>query len=148
MRSILKNIFSTIIGMFTSLILIALLLLGLIAFFNSKDEIKVKKNSILEINLSEVKVVERVSSNPIQDLVLNRDFKKSIALLDILNNIERAKKDKNIKAIYINTSSVNAGISQIEEIRSKLLEFKFPTQRLTVSCNDEFYQRTRLLLLV
>ena len=139
MRSFFKNIFSTIIGMFTSLILFSLLVLGLIAVFSSNDEIKIKKNSILEINLSEVKVVERVSNNPIKELVLNSDVKKTIALLDVLNSIERAKKDKNIKAIYINTSSVNAGISQIEEIRNKLLEFK-KTKKQIIAYSENYSQ--------
>ena len=139
MRSFFKNIFSTIIGMFTSLILFSLLVLGLIAVFSSNDEIKIKKNSILEINLSEVKVVERVSNNPIKELVLNSDVKKTIALLDVLNSIERAKKDKNIKAIYINTSSVNAGISQIEEIRNKLLEFK-KTKKQVIAYSENYSQ--------
>ena len=139
MRSFFKNIFSTIVGMFTSLILFSLLVLGLIAVFSSNDEIKIKKNSILELNLSEVKVVERVSNNPIKELVLNSDVKKTIALLDVLNSIERAKKDKNIKAIYINTSSVNAGISQIEEIRNKLLEFK-KTKKQIIAYSENYSQ--------
>ena len=41
-----------------------------------------------------------------------------------MDNIEKAKTDENIKAIYINTPYASAGISQIEEIRNKLLEFK------------------------
>ena len=118
MKSFLKNIFSTIIGtiigLFTSLILFSSVL-GLVTLFSSKDDIKIK-NSILEINLSEVKVVERVSNNPIKDLVLNSDIKKTIALVDVLNSIERAKKDENIKAIYINTSSVNAGIFKLKKL--------------------------------
>ena len=88
--------------------------------------------------MSEVKVVERVSNNPIKELVLNSDV-KTIALLDVLNSIERAKKDKNIKAIYINTSSVNAGISQIEEIRNKLLEFK-KTKKQIIAYSENYSQ--------
>jgi protease-4 len=41
-----------------------------------------------------------------------------------LDNIEKAKTDSRIKGIYLNVSFVNAGLSQTEEIRNKLLDFK------------------------
>ena len=50
--------------------------------------------------------------------------KKQLELKTILDNIEKAKFDDNIIAIYINSPFVNAGLSQTEEIRNKLLEFK------------------------
>ncbi|MBT5749697.1 MAG: signal peptide peptidase SppA, partial [Flavobacteriales bacterium] len=55
---------------------------------------------------------------------LSGDVASTIELKQVLDNIEKAKLDDNIKVIYINTSYVSAGISQIEEIRNKLLEFK------------------------
>jgi protease-4 len=51
-------------------------------------------------------------------------MEKVMGLDDILNNIEKAKKDGNIKGIYLELSVIPSGISTIEEIRNKLLEFK------------------------
>ena len=51
-------------------------------------------------------------------------------LKKILDNIEKAKDDKNIKAIYLNSPITSGGISQIEEIRNKLLEFKQTGKKL------------------
>ncbi|MDB9809369.1 signal peptide peptidase SppA, partial [Flavobacteriales bacterium] len=91
---------------------------------NNDKEFTVKENSILKINLAEISVVERTSENPFEGLNFSGDLPKTIELKQVLDNIEKAKKDENIKAIYINTPYASAGISQIEEIRNKLLEFK------------------------
>ena len=56
MRSFFKNIFSTIIGMFTSLILFSLLVLGLIAVFSSNDEIKIKKTVFWRLTCQKLKL--------------------------------------------------------------------------------------------
>ncbi|HIG32867.1 MAG TPA: signal peptide peptidase SppA [Flavobacteriales bacterium] len=124
MKIFFKNILSTIIGMVSAVIVIVLLSIGLIAIISSEEDVTVKKNSILKIDLSK-KVVERASPNPLDYLsLLNLELDIPLELKEILDNIEKAKSDENIKAIYINTSFVNAGLSKTEEIRNKLLEFK------------------------
>ena len=62
----------------------------------------------------------------------------------MLDNIEKAKSDEKIKAIYINTSFVNAGLSQIEEIRNKLLEFK-QTGKPIIAYAEVYSQRAYYL---
>ena len=124
MKSFLKNILATIIGIISSIIVMILLIIGFIAIISSKDEVKVKENSILKIDLANTSVVERSSENPFDGLSLSGDVASTIELKQVLDNIEKAKNDNKIKAIYINTSFVNAGLSQIEEIRNKLVEFK------------------------
>ena len=41
-----------------------------------------------------------------------------------MDNIEKARTDDRIKGVYLNSPFVNAGLSQTEEIRNKLLDFK------------------------
>ena len=128
MKSFFKNVLSTIVGMVLAVFVIILLFIGIVSLslssINNKAEVTVKENSILKINLSNLSVVERTSENPFEGLNLSGNIPKTIALKQVLDNIEKAKSDEKIKAIYINTSFVNAGLSQIEEIRNKLLEFK------------------------
>ena len=128
MKSFFKNVLSTIVGMILAVFVIMLLFIGIVSIsissLNSTEEVTVKENSILKINLAELSVVERTSENPFDGLNLSGNIPKTIALKQVLDNIEKAKLDDKIKAIYINTSYVSAGISQIEEIRNKLLEFK------------------------
>jgi protease-4 len=124
MKSFLKNILTTIIGIISSIIVMILLIIGFVAIISSEDEVKVKENSILKIDLANTSVVERSSENPFDGLSLSGDVASTIEIKQVLDNIEKAKLDDNIKAIYINTSYASAGISQIEEIRNKLLEFR------------------------
>ena len=126
MLKFLKNIFSTLIGILLSFVVIVVILIGVLSASSEyqKKEKKIDKNTILKIDLS-TQVVERASSNPLSDLdLLNPEPKKQLELKTILDNIEKAKFDDNIIAIYINSPFVNAGLSQTEEIRNKLLEFK------------------------
>ena len=126
MLKFLKNIFSTLIGILLSFVVIVVTLIGVLSVSSEyqKKEKKIDKNTILKIDLS-TQVVERASSNPLSDLdLLNPEPKKQLELKTILDNIEKAKFDDNIIAIYINSPVVNAGLSQTEEIRNKLLEFK------------------------
>ena len=124
MKNFLKNILTTIIGIISSIIVMILLIIGFVAIISAEDEVKVKENSILKIDLANTAVVERSSENPFDGLSLSGDLASTIELKQVLDNIEKAKLDDNIKIIYINTSYVSAGLSQIEEIRNKLLEFK------------------------
>ena len=126
MLKFLKNIFSTLIGILLSFVVIVVTLIGVLSVSSEyqKKEKKIDKNTILKIDLS-TQVVERASSNPLSDLdLLNPEPTKQLELKTILDNIEKAKFDDNIIAIYINSPFVNAGLSQTEEIRNKLLEFK------------------------
>lgn len=124
MKALLKNIISTIIGIVASTIILILLFIGIIYFVNTDKEITVKENTILKIDLANTSVVERTSENPFDGFNFSSEIKKAIELKTVLDNIEKAKTDKNITAIYLNSPFVNAGLSQIEEIRNKLLEFK------------------------
>ena len=128
MKSFFFFLLSTIVGMVLAVFVIVLLFIGIVSVsissLNNDKEVTVKEKSILKINLTELTVVERTSENPFEGMNFSGDLPKTIALKQVLDNIEKAKTDEKIKAIYINTSFVNAGISQIEEIRNKLLEFK------------------------
>ena len=128
MKKFFKNIFSTVIGILISIFLIIIILIGFISIsissFNSEKAVTIKENSILLIDLSESIVVERTSNDPLDKISSDGNLIKTIELKQLLDNIEKATHDNNIKAIYINTSFVNAGLSQTEEIRNKLLEFK------------------------
>ena len=143
MKSFLKNVLSTIVGMVLAVFVIVLLFIGIVSVglssLNNDKEFTVKENSILKINLAEISVVERTSENPFEGLNFSGDLPKTIELKQVLDNIEKAKKDENIKAIYINTPYASAGISQIEEIRNKLLEFK-QTEKPIIAYSEVYNQ--------
>ena len=143
MKSFLKNVLSTIVGVVLSVIVVVLLFIGIISIavssLDNDGETKVKANSILKINLSKP-IVERASDNPFENLSLtNLDPEAEIEFKNILDNIEKAKTDDRIKGIYLNCPFVNAGLSQTEEIRNKLLDFK-TSGKFIVSYAENFSQ--------
>ena len=90
----------------------------------TEEVVVVKDNSVLKIEFKDP-ILDRTSENPFSDIdFFNSSNEGSVEFKDILDNIEKAKNDDKIKGIYLNFSSVNAGFSQIEEIRNKLLDFK------------------------
>ena len=110
---------------FLAMIFLFVLVIVFIFYLIPKEEVVfVKDNSVLKIEFKDP-VLDRTSENPFSDIdLLNSSTEGSVEFKDILDNIEKAKNDDKIKGIYLNFSSVNAGFSQIEEIRNKLFDFK------------------------
>ena len=124
MISFLRNLLSTIIGIVLSFLILLLVIVGGVSLIDNEGSIEVKEESVLKIDFTNLQIVERVSENPLNALELSGPVLESISLKDILDNIEKAKTDNNIKGIHLKSSSVIAGMSQTEEVRNKLLEFR------------------------
>ena len=119
----LRNLLASIIGTFITLGLILFLLIMVVVAISEDEEIIVKQNSVLEIQLDKrVKDYAPKSDDPFDEILGINE--KKLGLNEILNAIENAKYDDNIKGISINSIYVNAGISQTKAIRNKLAEFK------------------------
>ena len=117
LRSLLASCLSI-----TIVFLLFFVVLGvMISALNEEEEIVVKNNSVLEINLSDaVKDYVPQSDSPFDAMFAKNSFQMS----QIINAIENAKYDDDIKGISIENLMVNAGISQLQTIRKKLVEFK------------------------
>ena len=139
MKSFFKNILSTIIGIISSILLLVIILLVIIAIASTDNEVKIKKNSILKIDLSNNTIVERSPTNPLEAFNFTGEMTDNLELKIVLDNIEKAKNDDNIVGIYLNNTIINAGLSQTEEIRNKLLEFKKTGKRI-ISYSEVYSQ--------
>lgn len=135
------SMLGVLLASFVGTILFFIVIAAIISSADSKKEVKVEPNSILHINF-EGAITDRSSKNPFE----NFDFsamsgKRGIGLNDILENIEKAKYDDNIKGIYIDLEKVPAGIATIEEIRNKLLEFKEGDSSKFIVAYSEIYNQ-------
>lgn len=91
---------------------------------NTEASISVKPNSVLYMKL-DYEIPDRTSDNPFGGINFNTMEQQDMTgLVDILRNIENAKTDPNIKGIYMELSSIPTSTATLQEIRSKLLEFK------------------------
>jgi protease IV len=126
MKQFFKFMFASMLGVLLSLIIAFFLITGVVvAIISSSEEtVKVEPNSILHMTFEE-EVIDRSSDSPFANFDLSSfSASKKIGLNDILNNLEKAKTDDNIKGILLDATSINAGTAMIEEIRNKLIEFK------------------------
>ena len=141
MLNFLKSILSTVLGMVIGFFFILLIGIGIIATLSTGEgETIIKENSILKITLSDP-IIDRGSDNPIDFDILSLESKKKMGLTDILNSIEKAKKDDRIKGIYLNIEMPNASMASLEEIREKLLEFKVETDKFIIAYSEIYSQK-------
>lgn len=119
----LRNILSTIIGVFLAMMILFLLFLFFIAIASSGGEptISVKEHSVIELRFDE----------PVKDYGGKYTFKEFDykyvnynGLNHILYAIETAKTDDDIDGISINTGMVRAGMAQVKAIRDAVEDFK------------------------
>ena len=91
---------------------------------NDHEAYKPKENSVLRIDLNG-DIKERGVKNPFGDVDLGPFMPKaSVGLNDIIDDLKKAKEDKNIKGIYLEISEPVAGFATLEEVRNALLDFK------------------------
>jgi protease-4 len=84
----------------------------------------VKPNSVLYMKL-DYEIPDRTTDNPLGAIDFqSMESKDATGLNEILRNIENAKTDTKIKGIYLELSSIPTSTATLQEIRSKLLEFK------------------------
>ncbi|HRG57820.1 MAG TPA: signal peptide peptidase SppA [Bacteroidia bacterium] len=128
MRQFFKFLLASMLGFVLGSILLIFIVIGMIsAAVNSLDDEKVsevKSSSMLFLDF-EKPIVDRASKNPLENVTFTSfDTEGSIGLNTILENLRKAKMDKNIKGIYMELSTINTGIATVEEIRNALLDFK------------------------
>lgn len=119
MKSILKNALGTVLGIFLFMFIVTILLFIVnFIYFTSNKNIKKTKNSILEIKLD----------IPFTETMINSSnlFSNSteLSLKKLINAIENAKIDKNIRGISLELNNLRLGITQIRDIRYALENFK------------------------
>ena len=148
MKQFLKFTLATITGIFIAGIISSLLLFGFIAAIASSSEstVKVQPNSVYELGL-DGQLVERSQENPFEDIFSDAFGQQSVASIgldDVLDNIRKAKDDKNIKGIYLKGGMLTGGYASIKEIRDALADFK-TTGKFIVAYADTYTQKSYYL---
>jgi protease IV len=148
MRQFFKFLFASMLGFVLGSILLIFILVGMIsAAVNSFDDEKVtevKSNSMLYVDF-EKPIVDRASKNPFENINFNTfESEPSAGLNTILENLRKAKEDKNIKGIYMELSTINTGIATVEEIRNALLDFK-KSGKPIISYSEVYTQKSYYL---
>ncbi|MEN7546703.1 signal peptide peptidase SppA [Rapidithrix thailandica] len=124
MAQFFKYVFASIVGLMITFVVLFFALLGLVMVAeSSKDEVKVKANSVLKINFNH-SVKELTQKDPFQELGLPINRENPMELKEVKELLANAKEDDRIKGIYLDLNYTNTGYAILEEIRNALLDFK------------------------
>lgn len=138
MKDFLKFTLATITGIIVSSVLLFFISILMIFSITSSPgmETPVHKNSIMMLDLNGT-LVERSRENPLEFL-FGGEY-NSYGLDDILSSIKKAKKNEDIKGIYIQATSLTASFASLEEIRDALKDFK-ESGKFIVAYGDNYSQ--------
>ncbi|WP_367772050.1 signal peptide peptidase SppA [Flavobacterium sp. WC2421] len=119
----LGNVLATIVGLFVFFMLFFFGIVLVAAVFGGESEaVAIKSNSVIELNLEDIKYDY---AGKYEDPWINIfSDKKSIGLSDVINAIEVAKNDSDIKGISILNNESSLGMAQSKELRDELESFK------------------------
>ena len=129
MKTFFTSFFGAVVGVIVSSILIVVIAIAAIvggigaALSKTETKIETKNNSVLFIDFKQ-QINDRTLDNPFSNFSFDALGEKRIGLDKIVENIQAAKNDSNIKGIYLHLTSIEAGIAAVEEIRNTLLDFK------------------------
>ncbi|WPO80800.1 signal peptide peptidase SppA [Flavobacterium sp. KACC 22761] len=118
----LGNVIATVIGIFVFIMIFffGVILIG--AIFGGDDTVSVKKDSVIELNLKEIK--NDYAGKYKDPWVTVFSEQKGIGITDVINAIEAAKTDDNIKGISILNDQSSLGLAQYKDLRNALESFK------------------------
>ncbi len=139
----LRNLLAAILGFFIALFLIFILFAAVGAAFGEDKKIEIKENSVLTLKLDgQIEDYVPVSDDPFTKLI--EEGNKKMSSTKIINAIEFAKTDDNIKGISLEIQNFSAGIAQTQAIRNKLDEFK-KSGKFILSYADVYKQKNYYL---
>ena len=119
----LGNVLATVVGLFVFFMLFFFGILFIATIFGSETEVvEVKNNSVIELNLEHIKNdYAGKYKDPWMEILADGE---KVGLSDIINAIEKAKIDNDIKGISILNNDSELGIAQSKSLRDALENFK------------------------
>ena len=124
MRSFFKNVLANIVAIMIIAAVFFMFLITLVAVsaFSDSSKATVKENSVLTLDFN-TNVIDSPTEDS-SDFFAFNEKEKNILIYDMLEAIKKAKTDENIKGISIETDGIMAGMTQLDDIRNALEDFK------------------------
>ncbi|MBK6931011.1 MAG: signal peptide peptidase SppA [Saprospirales bacterium] len=125
MNQFVKFIFASCLGTFLALVLLFFFGIWTITGFAQKamekEKVTVRANSVLDLKF-EMPIPEKTNNLPLDPFAF--DQRTVLGLTDMIKAIRQAKKDPDIKGIYINAMYLSAGKATSSALREALEDFK------------------------
>ncbi|NNK81654.1 MAG: signal peptide peptidase SppA, partial [Flavobacteriaceae bacterium] len=136
----LRNVLSTIVGLFLFFVIgfFLLAILGALLGSSSEDKVIVKDNSVLELKL-DFTIKDYAAKTLYKDYPFLNEYDKN-GLFNLIDAIEYAATDPKIKGITIDNNFISAGVTQTKALRDALINFKASGKFIT-SYSDIYTQK-------
>lgn len=122
MKSFFKSFLAALLALFVFSILGVFILIGFAATVSSDEPVSIPANAVLVLDLGD-NFTEKEVSDPFTEL-MRPGAGKVPSLSTVIGLIQHAKKDSNIKGIYIKCQQNSNGYAASEELRKALVDFK------------------------
>ncbi|SIQ65750.1 signal peptide peptidase SppA [Chryseobacterium sp. RU33C] len=124
MRSFFKNVLANIVAIIILCALFFIFFIMMLVFsaMGNDKSVAVKKNSVLTINLK-TNIIDSPTEEEMGLFGIGAQ-NKSVLIYDALEAINKAKTDDNIKGISIEADDLSAGLTQIDDLRNAIEDFK------------------------
>ena len=138
MKDFIKNVGATIVGIFLFGIIVGIFgVMSLVGMVASGQATKnVKENSVLVLKL-QGDLQEQAQDDVLGQLTGNTF--NSLGMDAISSAIKKAKANKDIKGIYLETGILGADVAQLQELRDQLVDFK-KSGKWIVAYSDNYTQ--------
>ncbi len=123
MKSFFKNVLANIVAIFIIGVVFFLFLVVIVSAstMSNNAKVDVKSNSVLTLNID-----TKILDSPTEERasIFTPTDVKPVLIYDMIEAVKNAKNDKNIKGISLEGDFVNAGLTQIDDLRMALEDFK------------------------
>lgn len=123
MKSFFKLVLANLTAIFIVIAGFFVFFIGFIILASISESTDIKSNSVLTLDLK-TRIIDSPSEDQEDFLSFNNNEQKSVLLYDVLQAIDKAKSDDKINGISIEADNINAGITQLDDIRNALIDFK------------------------
>lgn len=148
MKQFLKYLFASTLGTIVGLVLVVflsgLIIAGIVGSAimagKSNQDVKVKSNSVLVIDLTKG-IVERTPENPFEGLQIDGlSGNIGLELDEFIFSLKAAAKDTNIKGVLIRGAYFSGGLATMQTVRDHIVQFRDSSEKFVMAYEEAYTQ--------
>ena len=138
MKSFVKIVLGSCLGVIVATLVVGLIFSGLAAamFAKGGDSASLKQNSVLRLSLKDV--IPQKTGNT-EEAMFNFSDDPILGQYDMIEAIEAAASDKDIKGMYLTLGSKGIGSAKAQDIRNAIITFKESGKFVYAYCGNYGY---------
>lgn len=122
MRGFFKLVLANLTAIFILCAGFFIFFIGFLIISSISEGVDVKQDSVLTLDLK-TRIIDSPSEDQ-EDIFAFKNEQTAVLLYDVINAIDRAKNDNKIKGISLEIDNFQAGMTQMDNIRNALIDFK------------------------